>query len=99
MFTCNHNSLRVSILSVTCRQLRLHVVEISATRKVSRLRVSKVGHMYPRYQLHVRYLGYTKGTSAMCKVSRLRSAEKVSGLRAADISTGAISLYKGIITN
>ena len=32
-------------------------------------------------------------------VSRLRVAEKVSWLRVAEISAGAISLYGGIITN
>ena len=32
-------------------------------------------------------------------VSRLRVAEKVSGLRIAEISAGAISLYEGIIIN
>ena len=37
--------------------------------------------------------------SATCKVSLLRVAEKVSGLRVADISAGAICLYGGIITN
>ena len=46
-------------------------------------------------RLRARYLGYI----GYAYVSRLRAAEKMSGLRVAEISAGAISLYEGIITN